>query len=415
MGLFSSLFGKKKEKDTVSKTGMVDLFQPFFAKDLGELEDNNVVQEAIYSVTPHASKLSMVHYRNKEGKKAKVDTGGLNHLLKCEPNSIENGADFLEKAMYHYLISNNVFIYLDFDVSASKGRPKLKNLWVINPYTANVKVLDNGEVYLTFYIENDTRKVTTSIDNVAHIKRNVGPDEFFGSDNEGVKKVLKVIDTNYQGIEHAVKQSAFIRFIVESTTVLSEEKKKAKAEQFAKEFLQAKENGGVIFSDAASKVTQVTNNPKYANFREMEHFDHSVFSYFGTNSKIVTKNYNDTEWNAFFESTIAPFANKMELELTRKIFSHREIAEGNMISIDTDRLSTMSIQNRLNVMKQSKDIGLMTLNEMREMLSLPPIEGGDDREVSLNYVKGSEQSDYQGDGSSNSDPEDDEDDDNEEE
>ena len=41
------------------------------------------------------------------------------------------------------------------------------------------------------------------------------------------------------------------------------------------------------------------------------------------------------------------------------------------------------------------DRGTITVNEYRELMYLPPIEGGDVRQVSLNYVKADDQTAYQ--------------------
>lgn len=54
-----------------------------------------------------------------------------------------------------------------------------------------------------------------------------------------------------------------------------------------------------------------------------------------------------------------------------------------------------SLQTRINIISQSKEIGILTVNEQRELLGYPPVEGGDIRLVSLNYIDSNEQSEYQ--------------------
>ena len=46
-------------------------------------------------------------------------------------------------------------------------------------------------------------------------------------------------------------------------------------------------------------------------------------------------------------------------------------------------------------MNATREIGLMTTNEQRELFGLPPVEGGDERIISLNYIKQSDMSKYQ--------------------
>ena len=393
MGFFSKLFGNSKK---ITKTNFMNLFTPFFASFGDDITTSNAVTESINSITKHASKLKMAHYRLNDKNKLIQGRNTLNYILQYRPNPVENGSDFLEKAMYHWLVSNNVFIYLHFIPSnVFEGKEVLDSLWIIDPSNTNVTIKENQEIYLTFAINNETQMITTSVENVAVIKRMVGKDEFFGSSNDNIKKVLNIINMNYQGIENAIKSSAFIRFIVESVTVLSDDKKKRKALEFNEDFLNAAKNGGVIFTDATSKITPITNTPKYSDGSEMDRFYESVYNYFGTNKKIISGNFTDVEWNSFFESTLEVFINKLEIELTKKLFTQNEVAYGNKIIIQVDKIQSMSITSRLNIIKEVKEVGMLTINEMRELVYLPPVEDGDIREVSLNYVKSQKQDEYQ--------------------
>ena len=127
----------------------------------------------------------------------------------------------------------------------------------------------------------------------------------------------------------------------------------------------------------------------------MEQFYKQVYHYFGTNENIIKSDYTDQQWNSFYESTIEPFVNKLELELSKKIFSKNERTRGNKIVVEISKLQQMSITSRLSIIKEVKEIGLLSLNEMRELIYLKPIEGGDVRQVSLNYIDADNQSEYQ--------------------
>lgn len=396
LGFFDKLFGKSKGI-VKTKRDVVDFFTPMFTDFGNDITKSHVVQEAISSITKHASKLKLSHYTKDSDGNLKKGRDTLNEILQLYPNPLENGADFLEKAMYHWLVDNNVFIYLKFVPSnAYVGKEVLDSMWVIDPVKTIVNVADDGEIFLTFWINNEIEKVTTSIDNVAVLKRNIGNDEFFGGNNSNINQVLKIIDTNYQGIEKAIKTSAYIRFIVESSTVLNPQIKKQKAKDFAEDFLKSgTDTGGVIFTDAANKITQVKHEGIYANEKEMEQFYQQVYHYFGTNEHIIKSDYTDQQWNSFYESTIEPFVNKLELELTKKIFSKNERTRGNKIVVEISKLQQMSISSRLSIIKEVKDIGLLSLNEMRELIYLKPVEGGDVRQVSLNYIDADNQQEYQ--------------------
>ena len=54
-----------------------------------------------------------------------------------------------------------------------------------------------------------------------------------------------------------------------------------------------------------------------------------------------------------------------------------------------------SMQTRINLLDATRETGELTPNERRELMGYPPVEGGDERQVSLNYVKAKDQSKYQ--------------------
>ena len=63
-------------------------------------------------------------------------------------------------------------------------------------------------------------------------------------------------------------------------------------------------------------------------------------------------------------------------EDTRKIFNRRERGFGNQIVYNSNNLTYASMSTKLGLV-QFVDRGMMTANEVREILNLPPIENGD--------------------------------------
>ena len=63
--------------------------------------------------------------------------------------------------------------------------------------------------------------------------------------------------------------------------------------------------------------------------------------------------------------------------------------------METNRLSYMSVASKIKVCQALTPIGCITINEVREMFGYAGVEGGDKRQVSLNYVNADDQSLYQ--------------------
>lgn len=68
---------------------------------------------------------------------------------------------------------------------------------------------------------------------------------------------------------------------------------------------------------------------------------------------------------------------------------------GNRIVFSGDLLSTSSDSTKIQLVQAVREIGILSANEIREMFGMPPIEGGDIRQVSLNYINSINQGEYQ--------------------
>jgi HK97 family phage portal protein len=303
---------------------------------------------------------------------------------------MEAGA-FWEKVARLYWTELNVFIYIDWDLF-NQNEP-LKSLWIID--TENVETSidkSTGEFYLRFYIQG--KVITTGLDNIIHVARNVGNTEIFGEKNNAINTVLRVINTNNDGIENAIKTSAFLRFVINSTTSLTDKQREKKAQNFADSYLKVG-GTGVAYMDASSQLTQIKSDAKYSNADEMKFFENKIYNFLHISENIIKGDFSENQWQSYYETNIETFANKLCNELNFKLFTKRQYDVGNRVKISTSDLQVVSIASKINLVDKTKEIGLYTINEFRELFNLPPVENGEERMVSLNYINSSIANEYQ--------------------
>jgi hypothetical protein len=232
------------------------------------------------------------------------------------------------------------------------------------------------------------------MENIVHIARNTGPN-ILGEKNLAIKKVLDIISTNYEGIEQAIKTSAFIRFIVQSTTLLNKEVRESRAKEFAEAYL-SKTSSGVVYLDSAQNIVPVVPNNKYANEGEMKLFENKIYNYMGISEDILKAKFKEDDWNAYYDSSIEPFANKIGQELTYKIFTSKEISFGNRIAIVFDKLDTASLKTKIAVAQVVQKLPTYRPNDVNRLLGMPVTENGEKEFSTLNYVDANKQNEYQG-------------------
>ena len=122
-----------------------------------------------------------------------------------------------------------------------------------------------------------------------------------------------------------------------------------------------------------------------------------IYSYFGTNEKIIQSKFTEEEWNAFYENTLEPIALQLSLEFSKKLFSDRAVGHGNLITFEANRLQYASNSTKVAVARLLTDIGAASLDQILEIFNMAPIGGeeGSRRVQTLNMVNANKADEYQ--------------------
>ena len=92
--------------------------------------------------------------------------------------------------------------------------------------------------------------------------------------------------------------------------------------------------------------------------------------------------FNKDEYNAFISRTIVPICRGIEQELTKKLL----YSENRYFRFSTRRLYSYSMQELSQIALNMRNAGLMTGNEGRNWLDLPPKDGLDELVMLENYL-----------------------------
>ena len=128
----------------------------------------------------------------------------------------------------------------------------------------------------------------------------------------------------------------------------------------------------------------------------------NIYGYFMISEEIIKSKYTADEWNAFYESVLEPKAIQMGQAFTNAIFSERAIKSGHRIEFSVNRIKYAKTETKINLIKEAGALGLLTVDEGREILDLPAIGGkeGNKRLQTLNVINANLADEYQGGGKS---------------
>lgn len=374
MGVFDWLF-KNKPKPQGRYEGqfkMLDGYRPHFTRWSGDIYESELIRAAIGARATHISKLSVTV----QG----AARPALQSKLKRGPNELQTWGQFLYRLSTILDMHNTAFIIPVFD---AYGEPS----GVYTPLPDRCEVVQySGKPYLKYKF-SDGREAALEMVYCGVMTKFQYKSDFFGESNRALMPTMDLVHIQNQGIKEGVESAATYRFMATLNNFAKDEDIKKERERFSKTNFSADSGGGglLLFPNTYTNVQQVSAKPFTADADQMKLIRDNVYEYFGVNEDVLqNKAYGDS-WAAFYEGAIEPFSIQFSDVMTKMIFTLREQAAGNRVMATANRLQYMSNADKLNVSAQMLDRGIMSLNDVREIWNLPPVEGGDVRIIRGEY------------------------------
>lgn len=386
--LFDRIFGRKPQPTSVQQLRMMNGYLPTFTM-MADAYDSDVVRSAVDAIARNCAKLKPKHIRRTNGQVTTTNSN-IEYLLSVRPNPYMDAYTFWYKVITQKYMQNNAYVYVDWDEMG-----QAKAFYPVN--SSQVEFVEaQGQIFVQFTFLGG-QKVTLPYTDIIHLRRFFYKNDLYGeTNNKALMPTLELINTTNEGIVNAVKSSANLRGLLKFTqAMLKPEEIKRHRDAFIADYLDISNNGGIAATDAKAEYIPLNNDPKVTDAKQMELIEDKVYKYFNVSSAIVKSDYTEEQWNAFYESVIEPNAIEMSLEFTAKVFTQREQGWGNEIVFEANRLQYASNATKLNLITVMMDRGLLSMNEAREVFNLAPIDGGDKRIVSLNYVDANIANQYQ--------------------
>jgi len=389
--LFSKIFGENKPQAIEGATDfkLLSNFMPAFYNFSGDLYDSSTVRSCIHAIASNAAKLKPTHMY----KDAKISgSNSYERLLSLRPNEYMNSYDFVYRIVSQLYSTNNAFVYIRTVNGAITG------LYPIN-YSSIRLVEYQDETYAQFEFQN-TYKVALPYSDLIHIRRHFNRNDMFGeSAFEPLYPTLQTLSIIDQGIINAIKSSAFLRGILKYTGGIlnSKDLKKAK-DDFMTDYLNINNNNGIAALDSKAEYIPLDLKPQMADDKQMQIARDNIYRYFNVSEKIITSNYSENEYNAFYSSVIEPIAIQMSLEFTHKMFTDKEIGFGNKVVFSAERMTFANNQTKANIINILMPLGVLSANQAMQIMELPTVdeEWADEHIISLNYVDAVKKNEYQG-------------------
>lgn len=389
MGLLDRLFPKHRQlaEKTATATNYKTIteYQTVFSTWDGKIYEQALVRSAIEKTSVLASKLKPEVLGDSSPR--------IRRALDVAPNQFMSWPKMIGRLMTILLNDNTAAVVPAFDKDM-----QVTGIYPLKFDTAEV-VDYRGEPWVRFYLDSgDTMAIELKW--VCFLTRFQYESDFFGTSNSALTSTLQLMDYQEQAQEAAIRNGANIKFIAAASSSMRPEDIEKKRDEFSDRNLSTKNTSGLmIYDNTFESMKQVEPVSYTVSSEEMDRIQRNVFNYFGVNESILQSSYTEEEFGAFYESQIEPFAVQLGEGLTQMLYTPTQRRHGNRVVFSANRLEYASNASKRNMIRDMLDRCVMTLNEAREILQLPPTENGDvfiargeyyilDRNLNLLYSSG---------------------------
>lgn len=357
----------------------------------GGLDDSDIIGSIENCIAVNVAKLTPQVMR-KDARGMTIKDDYLARLLSLRWAPELSAYDALYKMAATLVRKSNAFAAVMYNEDFTK----VKQIVPLTVSSFRIYEDDDGNILFRFTWDYDGKTYVLPYQSVIHIRARFSKKRFIGTPpDQAIQTTLELLDATGQALKNTVKNSANLKGYLKYNNFADEDELKKKVQEFQAAYMSAENDGGIGGLDNTMEFHEITQRTPNIPTIQSQYLRDNLYRYYNVNENILMSKFTEAEWNAFYESVIEPIALQLSLEFTFKLLTERERGFGNKIIFTSNRLQYATLQTRATIGSTLYDRGIITINEYRELMYYEPIEDGDVRMVSLNYVKADDQSLYQ--------------------
>lgn len=358
----------------------------------GNISDNAICNAIIDCNATHVAKGQIVHVlKDKDGRIQKINRSSEYTRLFDKPNPMMSRQDFIYALTWNLQIANTAFAWVKWDAGMHPVE-----IWPLVYLRFEVRDLVGGGHAVQFY-DTEGQQYTVLVEDLIILRRKYDGKGYASPGNDQVQQSMEMVDSIDEGLKQAVEISNKIHGIIrQKNSMLATKSAEQTQTDFMNRMKSAATNGGVVSIDSTEEYTPLSVTAWSANAAQQKQINDRIYTFWRTPEEVVRNIATEQVMQNYYDSIVEPLWEEMSEAFTNALFTSREQGFGNQIIVYSSAATGASWQTKLSIITNTKDIGLLSTNEQRELIGYSPTENGDDRYVSLNYVKSTELSKYQG-------------------
>jgi len=363
MGLLEKLFPKKyREPIGASRWEPLTAYSAVFKTWRGEIYEFDQVRSAIDTLARNTGKLRIDMSGNAKGK--------MRTKLRIRPNEYQTWYQFWYRTRTIFEMQNNAIIVPILD-----DYDNITGLFPVLPSSCEV-VTYKGKEYLRYKFYGN-QAAAIEIEKCGIITKHQYKNDIFGDTNSALNSTLSLLDMNRQAIKSAINESNSFKFMARMTNYAKDSDIEKERQRIKEANMKDKEGFLLLFSNLVGEPKQIDYKPYSIDEKQLALINSNIEKYFGVSAEAIKNELTGDKAASFYEGAVEPFAVQASEVITNMLFTPIEQSTGNFFMLTANRIQFMTNNDKLNYTSQMADRGLATINELREVWNLPPVEGGD--------------------------------------
>ena len=357
----------------------------------GDAYEQRTVRSIIDTVATHCAKAEALHIIVDEKGRTKeiLRNSPYARLLNQKPNPWMSAYDFKYKVIAALESATTSLIYVKWNGMVPEA------FLPISYSSAEIFPTTIGS-YAVKFMTLDGETYTLPIEDLIILRKFFQKSDLWGDGNMPIYSALSLIKAGDQAFSEAMGVSNKLRGLLKQKKAIIDPKDIEKeATLFAERYTRAASKGGILGVDQGAEYVPLDIKPSTATTAQMKEVREELYRYWHVSDSILMSDYTPDQWQAFYESVLEPRFVALGEAFTNVCFTDRERAHGNRITFTTSMLLHTSVDTKINLTRETKEIGLLTINELRGLFGYAPIEDGDVRPSSLNYIDSDKKNEYQ--------------------
>ena len=363
MSLLEKLFPKKyREPIGATRWEPLTAYSAVFRTWRGEIYEFDQVRSAIDTLARNTGKLRIDMSGTAKGK--------MRTKLRNRPNDYQTWFQFLYRTRTIFEMQNNAIIVPILD-----DYDQITGLFPVLPSMCEVVTYKKKEYLRYKFYGNQAAAI--EIDKCGIITKHQYKNDIFGDSNTALDNTLSLLDMNRQAIKSAINESNSFKFMARMNNYAKDEDIEKERKRIKEANMKDKEGFLLLFSNLIGEPKQIDYKPYSIDEKQLALINGNIEKYFGVSAEAIKNELTGDKAASFYEGAIEPFAVQASEVITNMLFSPVEQTTGNFFMLTANRIQFMTNNDKLNYTSQMADRGLATINELREVWNLPPVEGGD--------------------------------------